>query len=268
MNRRNFLTTMAIFSAVPTLSTVGNAEENGDSPREYIQMATFFTPDETACRKLVERLDTILIPALNQQGFAKVGVLSLRHDLHANDSQFPEKYRHAVLVVFSSPTFDKLENLHEQLHATDFPAEPILPDLDRPLYDDQQNTLLRAFPGCPTLEVPTLSPQRVLQLRCYASPNANRNRSKRDMFDVRGELSLFRRCGMAPVFFGETLLGGMMAPSLHYMLSFENDDARRAGWQKFVSSDEWKKMRDEPEFHHTATRIINLFLKPSPHSQI
>ena len=87
--------------------------------------------------------------------------------------------------------------------------------------------------------------------------------------DVPGniELDLFRRSGMAPVFFGSALFGSM-APNVTYMLSFENDEKRREGWGNFVNSDEWKTKSKDPQYERTATRIRNLFLKPSKNSEI
>jgi len=72
---------------------------------------------------------------------------------------------------------------------------------------------------------------------------------------------------MLPVFMGGALFGSW-SPNLTYMLSFPNDEARRAGWKKFVTSPEWKKLSSDPTYARTATRIRNLFLKPSPKSQI
>ncbi|MDO4568916.1 MAG: NIPSNAP family protein [Planctomycetia bacterium] len=268
MDRRKFIVAGAI-AAGGALSTSARANgKNGtNSGREYVQIETFFAPNEEKCQKLCEKLDAALISSLNQKGFEKAGVFCVRNDLHEGDKRFPEAYRNAVFVVFSTQIFDNLERLHEMWH-TDRSFDAIQTGTADALFENQMSSLLRAFPGCPRLAVPTLDPERVLQLRCYASPTPNRNRAKRNMFDIRGELDLFRRCGMPPVFFGETLYGGIGAPSLHYMLSFENNEARVASWKKFVQSEEWIQMRDEPEFHDTATKVTNLFLRPSKHSQI
>ncbi|MCF0234570.1 MAG: NIPSNAP family protein, partial [Thermoguttaceae bacterium] len=132
---------------------------------------------------------------------------------------------------------------------------------------DEEIVVLRSFPTQPKITVPTKSDERVIQLRTYNSPNYERNAAKEKMFDVRGELDLFRRCQMAPVFFGRALFGSM-APNVTYMLSFPNDDIRKKGWGEFGGSAEWKEMSGEEEFKNTATRIRNLFLKPSEKSQI
>ena len=79
-------------------------------------------------------------------------------------------------------------------------------------------------------------------------------------------ISFIRLC-MAPVFFGSALFGSM-APNVTYMLSFENDEKRREGWGNFVNSDEWKTLSKDPKYSRTATRIRNLFLTPTPNSEI
>jgi len=87
------------------------------------------------------------------------------------------------------------------------------------------------------------------------------------MFDEGGELPLFRKVGMHPVFFGDTVFGDLM-PNLTYMLGFENDEARKAAWGTFVASPEWAGMKDLPMYKDTANTIINVMLRPSPGSQI
>jgi len=115
--------------------------------------------------------------------------------------------------------------------------------------------------------VPTLDANRIVQIRFYNSYNIERNAKKIDMFDIGGELELFRKCNMMPVFFGETLAGRMM-PNLTYMLGFKNPDEKEAAWKKFGESDEWKALSGDPQYKNTANKIVNFVLKPSAKSQI
>ncbi|MHC4504084.1 MAG: NIPSNAP family protein, partial [Planctomycetota bacterium] len=69
------------------------------------------------------------------------------------------------------------------------------------------------------------------------------------------------------VFFGETLVGTKI-PNLTYMLVFENDDARKANWKKFVSSPGWNKLKRMPIYRETVSGITNIFLKATPYSQL
>ena len=85
----------------------------------------------------------------------------------------------------------------------------------------------------------------------------------------RGELEIFRRTGLAPVFFGEALIGGRL-PNLTYMLTFENLAAREANWNSFIKDPEWKKLSTTPGFTDAeiVSNISNVILRPTAYSQI
>lgn len=270
MKRREFLTAGAAAAVTGILANETELLQAEDCPtarRELIEVRILYTQSEDAKKRLLDRCDALLIPRCREMGFRKTGIFSVNLDLHKDDKGFDPIYENAVFFMTSAPCFGKLEAFHEALHTIADADKRIQTFTKEALYTEMESTLMRAFPHCPTLEVPNLSPDRVVQFRRYFSPSCDRNRSKRNMFDVRGELDLFKRCGMMPVFFGEMLYGTMM-PNISYVLSFENDEARRANWKKFVTSPEWKQMSSEPEFADTATKIRNLFLKPSAGSEI
>ena len=72
---------------------------------------------------------------------------------------------------------------------------------------------------------------RLFELRIYESHSRKAHLKKVEMFN-RSEISIFRRVGLHPVFFGQTLIGGRL-PNLTYMLGFENAEARDKGWSAF-----------------------------------
>jgi hypothetical protein len=51
------------------------------------------------------------------------------------------------------------------------------------------------------------------------------------MFNEGGEIAIFRRTGLAPVFFGEALVGSKI-PNLTYMLGFDDMEALEKGWPR------------------------------------
>lgn len=264
MKRRDFIAAAAVGTAAGAfVSEAVSAKEAG---RELIDIRTFWAPDAQSRQDLIDKIDELLVPNRKKFGFGKTGVLFT--DLEKNtDKNFDPKYHQAVFVVTSAPDFAKLEAWHDKLYTGLDKAQMLNKSTKESVYFEMEAALLRAFPHFPTLQVPTLSPDRVLQYRCYFSPNPDRCFAKRNMFDVRGELTLFQKCGMSPVFFGEMLYGNMM-PNISYMLSFKNEDARTNGWDQFRNADEWKVMKVEKEFEDTATRIRNLVLRPSKNSQI
>ena len=88
-----------------------------------------------------------------------------------------------------------------------------------------------AIEGVPKLEVPAGVAEkkpRIFELRTYESHSKSANKKKIEMFNT-GELGIFRRTGLQPVFFGETLIGTKM-PNLTYMLTFENMAAHDKNW--------------------------------------
>jgi hypothetical protein len=89
------------------------------------------------------------------------------------------------------------------------------------------------------------------------------------MFDDDGEIDIFRRCGMLPVFFGETIAGADM-PNLTYMLAFENLAAREKAWRTFGSHPDWQKLRSRPELSDAllVSNISNAILRPLAFSSI
>ena len=137
-------------------------------------------------------------------------------------------------------------------------------------YIRMENSLLRAFDYMPTLAAPpagTHAP-RIFELRTYESNNAKAAQRKIRMFN-EGEAAIFQRLGMAPVFFGETLVGRNL-PNLTYMLSFENMAARDKLWGAFGADAEWQKLRAQPGYADAeiVSNISNAILRPLDFSPI
>ena len=123
----------------------------------------------------------------------------------------------------------------------------------------------------PKLEVPTgayAGASRVFELRTYESHSKKANKKKIEMFN-EGEIAIFRRAGLQPVFFGETLIGTRM-PNLTYMLVYEDMAARDKHWSAFGADPEWKKLSSTPGYTdpEIVSNISNLFLRPAAYSQI
>jgi hypothetical protein len=140
-----------------------------------------------------------------------------------------------------------------------------------PAYVRVESSLMVAFGGMPKLEVPAGAAgnqPRIFELRTYESHSKKANRKKIEMFDV-GEIAIFRRAGLQPVFFGETLIGAKL-PNLTYMLVYENMAARDRAWGAFGADPEWKKLSTTPGFTdpEIVSNISNVLLRPAPYSQI
>jgi len=172
--------------------------------------------------------------------------------------------------VFRSP--DQAATLSERLAAdpehqkagADYLAAPA----SDPVYDRIEISLHGAIAVLPKLEKPDTTKPRLLNLRIYESHNERAARKKIEMFNEH-ELPIFRRVGLNPVFFGETLIGSKM-PNLTYMLVFPDDAERKAAWGRFGADDGWKKLKAVPEYadKEIVSHITNKILTPAPYSGI
>jgi len=137
-------------------------------------------------------------------------------------------------------------------------------------YIRMQNSLLRAFDCMPSVAVPPAGqrPPRIFELRTYESNNAKAAQRKIRMFN-EGEAAIFQRLGMAPVFFGETVVGSNL-PNLTYMLSFDSLAARENLWGAFGADAEWQKLRAQPGYADAeiVSNISNAILRPLDFSPI
>jgi hypothetical protein len=132
-------------------------------------------------------------------------------------------------------------------------------------------TLLRGFSTMPVVEVPRPKSDKgthIFELRTYESNNPRTLARKIRMFD-EGEIALFRKLNMTPVFFGEAIAGRNM-PNLTYMLAYDDLAARDKAWSAFVTHPEWEKMKSQPGVSDAeiVSNISNSILRPLPFSAI
>lgn len=138
-------------------------------------------------------------------------------------------------------------------------------------YERLESSLLRCFETMPNVELPPTDGQRsprVFELRMYESNNANTLARKINMFNT-GEIKIFKRLGMQPVFCAETIVGARM-PNLVYVLAFDSLAAREKLWQAFGADPEWQKLRSLAGNTDTenVSNISNSILRPLPFSDI
>lgn len=138
-------------------------------------------------------------------------------------------------------------------------------------YVRKEVVLLRSFATIPRMEIPAARSQKqahIFELRTYESDHQRSLARKIRMFD-EGEIGLFRKNGMIPIFFGEALTGNNL-PQLTYMLAYDDMAARDKAWSAFVSSPEWDKMKNQPGASdgEIVSNISNSILRPLPFSSI
>jgi hypothetical protein len=133
-----------------------------------------------------------------------------------------------------------------------------------------ESSLFVGFEGMPAIEVPPadMPKSRLFELRTYQSHSAQANRKKIEMFN-QGEIEIFRKTGLRPVFFGEAIAGAQL-PNLTYLLVFDDMAAREKHWGEFIAHPDWKALSAKPEYANAAilSRISNLFLRSGPGSEL
>jgi hypothetical protein len=207
-----------------------------------------------------------LLPALNRAGVLPVGGFTV---LFGPDSP-------TVYLLLPHPTADSVVTLGERLEAdTEYrksaAAFLALPAGDPP-YVRVDSWLLTAFATVPKLEPPSgpnAVPGRVFELRSYESHSEAAGRKKVEMFEAGGEIAIFRRVGVTPVFFGRNVAGPRL-PGLTYMSVFPDLAAREKAWAAFRDDPAWVKLRSTPGY--TNAEIVSnthvTMLRPADYSQI
>ncbi|HEY7235210.1 MAG TPA: NIPSNAP family protein, partial [Gemmatimonadaceae bacterium] len=107
---------------------------------------------------------------------------------------------------------------------------------------------------------------RIYEMRTYESHSDRAALNKLKMFNA-GEVPIFRRAGLTPVFFGETLIGSQM-PSLTYMVTFADMTARDKAWAAFSNDPEWKSLSADAQYRDNVSAISDIILRPTGYSQI
>lgn len=257
MNRRKFMKNSAI-GGLAVSGAAGLPQVFGANGRDYFELRNYEFETREQAAAFESFLEETGVPVLNRAGINPVGVF------------VPEEGFSPVTILLRHKSVETLVSLTEklasdkQLTSTDVFGAPAT----SPAYKRMESSLFIAFTGMPELEVPIKGEGRVFQLRIYESPSVKTGQKKIEMFN-RGEIEIFRKTGLHPVFFGEALIGSRL-PNLTYMLSFESREEQKTNWKRFVSSPEWKELSSIPEYadKKILSNITNLLLKPLPSSQI
>jgi len=260
VDRREFLAATAVAAVLPSpkLDTLAQS-----GTRQYIELRRYHLLPGTKQREFTRFIGEVAIPAMNRAGVGRVGAFTVVYGENAP----------SLLLVLAHPTLDSVVSLRDRLASDAVYARAGAAILDAPLSDPAfvrvESTLLRAFEAMPTLE-PSASAgaatPRIVELRTYESHSNRAALNKLKMFNA-GEVPIFRRASLTPVFFGETIIGTNM-PSLVYMLTFPDMSARDAAWAKFGQDPAWKTLSGDPQYRDNVSAISDIILQPTAYSQI
>jgi hypothetical protein len=260
MKRRHFLAAPAAASVLASSSSLQGQE----TTPKVIELRWFKlrTSTENQRARLTESLSIDFLNACQRQ---KVGPVGLFGSSIGPDTPFILlAIEHASLAAFEENWNKLMADVPFQRASERFVAGPRL-------YERMEVQLLKAWKGFPAIEVRPADAgraPRIFELRTYESNDVFSLAKKVGMFEG-GEIDIFRKSGLLPVFFGSTIAGTHM-PNLTYMIAFDSLAAREANWRTFASSPEWKKLSATPGLSdaETVSNITNMILTPLRGSMI
>lgn len=259
MNRREFITAGSLIG-IAGMSPLATTAMGDESKQEYLEFRKYRLHVGSKKDLLGNFLRDIGIPAMNRIGIGPVGVFSAVYG--PNDPTLYVLLVHKSLDTVINSASLLMEDKEYQKAGADF----INASLSEPTFVRMESSLLKAFKNMSKLEVPEKK-RRIFELRTYESHSIKAAKKKIDMFNEGGEIAIFKKTGLRPVFFGETLIGPLM-PNLTYMLVFEDMADRDAKWKVFGGDPDWKKLRSNPIYKDTVSNITDIILRPAPYSQI
>jgi len=260
VHRREFIAATAVAAAAP----LDQLEALGQAPaRQYIELRRYHLLPGAKQSAFVEFVGAAAIPAMNRAGIGRVGAFTVMYGENAP----------SLILLLVHPTLDSVVSLRERLASDAAYGRAGSAILETPMSDPAfvraESTLLRAFEAMPTVEPSAgagTGARRIFEMRTYESHSDRAALNKLKMFNA-GEIPVFRRTGLTPVFFGETVIGATM-PSLTYMLTFPDMATRDASWSAFGKDPEWKALSGDPQYRDNVSAISDIILQPTSYSQI
>lgn len=262
MDRRNFLGASAAGIAA---SSAASAAHHEGGTAQIFELRDYKLRNSKAGqnRRLREFLKAEHLPMTKRVGVSAVGYFSQ----HLGEDG-PR--------IYTLTAYDSMAHMGEVMEAKaadkawmkasdDFGADP------QPAYDRISSRLLRAFDGMKKIEVPASSddkPGRLFDLRTYQAETFADLREKINMFNSE-EIEIFRKTGVNPLFFGETLVGDKM-PNLTYVAYYDDMAARDKAWSAFLAHPDWIRIRSKPGWGNDdiVANVGNTHMKPLDFSPI
>lgn len=259
MKRRHMLASLAATSFMNLEATAATTANT------YLELKTWrlHNTNEEQAARVADYLESGLAPALSRAGAQLAGAFS--------NVIGPDGPYYVTLTQFASLGLmqDALEKLKtDEEHHRELAKLSTGSGLP---FVRVESSLLRSFNGMPQAAIPASAdkrPPRIFELRTYESQTFLTLERKIGMFNG-GEMQIFERLGMRPVFFGETIIGPKQ-PNLTYMLSYDDMTAHDQLWRAFGSDAEWKKLSSQPQLKDSeiVANISNTILRPLTFSVI
>ena len=264
MKRKEFLTSAGLIGVMPFVSGISNSITNKKDENQFVELIKYDLHPGAKQSMVSDFYKNVAIPALNRIGIPKVGVYSPVYG--TGSLTLFVLIPHASLEAVYT---DNEKLLQDKTYMSE--GEKFLnPPMNDTSFVRMEKSVFRAFDALPAVVVPTelmSNNSRIYEIRIYESPGMVAAKKKVQMFNEGGEIEVFKKTGLNPVFFGECLSGASM-PNLYYMLAFNNIQERDSNWSVFVKSPEWGKLSKDPYYAETVSNITDIILRPAVFSQI
>ncbi len=257
---------MSLKLLLGTIFMVGLVSQLRAAEPQVLELRRYTLVDAAAEAKLDTYLKGALVPALARQGLGPIGVFA---QANREEGQPVE-----VLLLVVGPSADavtgaaaKLASDQEyQAAAKDYLATPA----DAPVVKRIQSELLKSFAKWPEVAVSSQKKNdkpRLFELRTYESPTEHLGDLKVEMFNDGGEIDIFLKCDIQPVFMGQALVGSQV-PNLTYMTVYDDTKTRDESWKRFIDHPEWATLKDVARYVGTVSKIDKSDWVPKPYSQL
>lgn len=262
MKRREFVAATGLAGLAP-IHTATSLINDAPAELQYFELRRYVSRTGSHRQKLNDYLQHAAIPAWNRNGVTSVGAFSVVYGPNAP----------SIYVLLSHNSLASVSDLRGKMAADETYQEAAAGFLTAPLSDPSyvriESGLFKAFTGMPKLEVPKAAAnndKRIFELRIYESHSEPAAIRKVEMFN-KGEIDIFLKTGLTPVFFGEAMIGDKL-PNLTYMLTFKDMADRDESWGKFIAHPDWAAMKADPYYKDTVSNITSIILRPLPFSQV
>ncbi|TWT98988.1 NIPSNAP family protein [Neorhodopirellula pilleata] len=261
-----FLVTFSLLMMPPNASAVDaqNASQTGAGSQFY-EVRQYVLGKQGDAAAVDAYLKNALIPALQRQGIGPIGAFE--------PSDSDQTGSDAIFVVIPFSNLNELQASQQEL-ADDEAYQTAAADyLDRPHTDPPYQRIrsevlssLACWPVAKVADGLLENGERVYELRVYESANEKIADTKIDMFNA-GEVPIFLDCGIEPIFIGKCIAGPQM-PSMTYLTTYPNEQARLEAWKAFQVHPDWQTLKVVPKYLGTVSRIDKFVLQPKPYSQM
>ncbi|MFT3934301.1 MAG: NIPSNAP family protein [Chitinophagaceae bacterium] len=268
MKRRSFLqsafASASLAGLMPLLGRAAEKEATKKSKREFYELRTYTLKNKEQEALVESFYEKAAIPALNDFGCKTVGVFK----------EMKPEGQTKIYVVIPFKSMEDFGKVEEKLSNDEqFLKEGedyLNPPLGTQAYERLETSLHKSFKALPQMILPEPDRHsRIFELTNYNSANEMAARKKVEMFNEAGEINIYKRVGINPVFFGETIIGADR-PSMTCMVTYDNMSARERAWKYFNKDAEWKTLRAMAEYadDKIVSKTSSIFLVSAACSQM